>query len=894
MIRRWRAFLVGQAQAMALPAIPCTSGGCVAAGPRLASVDANRGALLNLLFGRLLNGSANAAVADWQALATGSVGVGRLVDALGVAASTTSPLDAQVSVATVLQAAAQAAFADQKSALGLSLQNAASSIGLLSGTVRLGDLLVTDGALGTTQINALELVSGVVQLFNTKNVVSTPAAITVPGLDLGLGGTIAQLTLAAQVVEPPVYACGPTGTTFHTATVRLRLGIDLVSLSLDTGLLAAIPLVNTVSLRLVRLDVYLEVARAEGTLGLVDAIAGAMSVQARPGVADLYLGLIPDATFFNRTRALSAADVTPAPIAALTINGSTVAVRAKASARGQAPSATLLNFTGPYPQTRTAYTQAGFAANLLGSLVGNLTLSLSPSLPLNLDVVVLTTLKGVVAVALVPLLSDVLAVLADPLLETLGVRLGEVDVTAGGTKRACALAGCVYDDANHSGGRDAGEAGTGQTLYAKLVDPARPAGPAAAVAAVDAATCTFSFPAVDATTWQLVVNDSANPAAVTPSVPAGWLATHHPALSTTVTVRGDTAGPRLGLFHGSRVSGQVADDSGTGQGTAHNGVRDGAEAGLAGLAVRAMAGNTVLDTAVTGDAGAYTLWLPASAAAVAVSPTLGGSWVAVGGRAGTTGGGYALATNTLTFTPSAGASTTGADFTAVPASRLDTDGQQTAGPGQAVFLPHTFTAGTAGQLSVSATAAAGGPGWGPTLLHDTACDGRPDATDVPITGSIGVTAGQRVCVLVKLAVPATAGAGTRQALDVLAQLALSQHTLVLDHRRRDVVTVGGSDSGLRLTKSVDRASASSGQLLVYTITYLNQGPGPVTALEIHDGTPAYTTLEAAECGVDTPPGMACSVAALPAVAGRGAVRWAFTGALPSGASGSVRLRVRVD
>ena len=34
-----------------MPAAACTAGGCVAAGPRLASVDSTRGALLNALLG---------------------------------------------------------------------------------------------------------------------------------------------------------------------------------------------------------------------------------------------------------------------------------------------------------------------------------------------------------------------------------------------------------------------------------------------------------------------------------------------------------------------------------------------------------------------------------------------------------------------------------------------------------------------------------------------------------------------------------------------------------------------------------------------------------------------------------------------------------------------------
>lgn len=896
MSRLWRTLLLVIALALAAPAFACTTGGCMAAGPRLASVDSKRGALLDLLVGRLLNSSVHVDAVDWQVLASGSVSLGRFVDALQVSTSPSNALTTGVSLGTLLNAAATAALADQKSSLALSLQNTATALAGVSGTIRLGDLLVTDGALGNTQINVLQLLTGAVQLFNTKNVLLTPTAITVPGLDLGLGGTIAQLTLAAQVIEPPVFACGPTGTTFHTAAIRLKVGIDLVNVSLDTGLLAAIPLVNTVSLSVARLDLLIEVARADGLLGAVDALAGAMTVGVKPGVADIYLGTMSDALFFNRTRAVSAADLTPATIASLTINGGTVAVQAKGSARGQAPSTTNLAFTGPYPQTRTAYTQAGFVANLLGSLIGNLTLSLTPSLPLGLDTVVLTTLKTVFTSGLAPILSNVLAILVDPLLETLGIRLGEVDVTAGGTMKLCALSGCVYADTNHSGSQDGGETGTGQALYAKLVNPAQPAGPAIAVVPVDAGACTFTFPSAQTMTWTVVVNASPSAGVVTAAVPAGWIATHATPLTASVTVVGDMAGPKFGLFNGSKLGGQVFDDSGAGGGAANNVVRDGAEAGLAGLVVRATdaSGSAVLDTATTVDTGAYTLWIPAAATTVKVTPSTNASWVAVGGKAGTTGGSYTVASNTVTFTATAGSSATGVHFAVVPTSRLETDGQQSATPGHAVFLPHAFTAGTAGQLTMSATPAAGGPGWSPTLLRDVGCDGRPDAVDTAITVAIAVTAGQRICVLVKLVVPATANFGERQSLDVAAQLALSNHTLVLDHRRGDVVTVDGADSGLRLTKTVDRSTATTGDVLVYTITYLNQGPVAVQALVVNDFTPAYTTMTSAACGADTPAALVCSVAAQPAAGARGAVRWTFTGSLASGASGSVVLRVKVD
>lgn len=900
MKRLWHAWFLALALLSGAPAFACTTGACVAAGPRIASVDSTRGVLINALLGRLTDSTLSVTALDWNSVAAGSVSLAKTVSALQADLALSTPvtaLNTNTSLAKIVGAAATAATADGKATLAASLGRVALALTPLSGQIKLGDLLTTDGGLGNTTINALQLVTGAVQLYNSKNVLTTPQTVTLAGADLGLLGLkLANLSLAAQVVEPPVYVCGPTGSAFHTATVRIKLGMDLLGVNLDTGLLAAIPLVNTVSLNVNRLDLYLEVARADGTIGAVDAIANLFGVQAKPGLADIYLGIIPDNVFFNRGRALQVSDVTPGNIAALTINGSAVTIKAKAVAKGQTPGASSLQFTGPYPQTLTAYTQAGFVPGLLTSLVNNMTLSMTPTL-LGLETVVLDTLKTIFQLQLVPTLLDLVVSVVDPLLETLGVRLGEVDVTAGGTMNLCSLGGCVYADANHSAAQDSGESGTGQTLYAKLVDPSKPAGPAVAVVPVDTSTGNFSFTGVQAANWTLVVNGDATTAVVAPATPAGWVATHTPALTRPVSMNGDTTGLRLGLYNGSKVSGTVFNDNGAGGGTANNGLKEAGELPVVGGTVKAIDGTSaaLLDTTTTGDAGTYTLWVPATSASVKVTQAAVATWVSTGGSAGTSGGAYVLATDTTTFAHAiAGQTITGMNFADVPASRLETEGQQSAAPGGAVFYPHSFTAGTAGSLTLSTSPTTATPGWGQTVFRDTNCDGTLDAGETQVTAPLTVTADQRVCVLVKVAVPATASQGQKQTLDVAASLALSGHTLVLDHHRTDLTLVGQPNgTGLRLTKTVDLGVAKTGDTLVYTITYLNQGTTPLSGLKVHDMTPAYTVMSAATCGTSPSP-LVCSVAAKPAAGARGAVQWTFTGDLPSGASGTVTFSVVVD
>lgn len=421
----------------------CTGGACVGAGPRLASVNSTRGALLNALMGNLLGSSLNLSVLDWNAIATNDVNLGLVITSLQSQLGVSTPSQVLTTSATgnqILTALIAAANSTGNTTLVSALNNLRSSINGLSGTIMLGDFLnvsVPSGALTGVNINTLDFLTGVIQLYNYRNVVGTPTPVTISGAALGLGVTLTSVQLSAQVVEPPVFRCGGAGTTFHTATIRVKLALDLVDLNPAAGALN-IPLTTSgAAVTLGQIDLYLEVARADGTITAINAVSHAVTMQVTPGVADAYLGAIADSLFWNRARALNATtDLSYGTIGSLTINSTTVAIRAKAYARGQAPFTSTLTFNGPFPQTQTASTSAVFAANLLDSLFTNLTLQLSPSLGV-LDAVLLPLLKPIVTTALTSPLTTVLGSLVDPLLELLGVGLGEADVTVFGYGEYC-------------------------------------------------------------------------------------------------------------------------------------------------------------------------------------------------------------------------------------------------------------------------------------------------------------------------------------------------------------------------------------------------------------------------------------------------------------------------
>lgn len=886
----------------------CQAGACVTMGPRLASVDSTRGALLNALFGNLLGSNLSVSVADWNGLAQGNVNLGAYLNALQSELNVASPsaaLSANATLAQLVSAMAVAAQADGNTATASALTGLQSQVSAVSGTIRLGDLLAVSlpsGALANVQLNALNLVSGMVQLYNHRNVATTPAPVTISGSAIGLGSVVNSVQLYAQVVEPPVYVCGPTGTQLHSAAIRVKLNVDLVDTSPDASALNLLPGVSGASVTIGQVELYVEVARADGVIGTVDALANAVTVQATPGVADVYLGSISDSVFFNRSAVLNAAsDLGYATIGTLTVNATTVNIQAKSHARGQAPFASTLVFNGPFPQTRTASTSATFVANLTDALVANLALSLSPSLGL-LDATILPTLKTIVGGSLTPTLNTLMTGLVDPLLELLGVRLGEVDVTVLGIALSCSISGTVYGDANHNSRLDGAETGAGATLYAKLVQGA---GPASQAVAVNAASGAYSFSGVGAASYSVVIDNNNTLSDVSASAPVGWIGTENPTLTRAVTIaNADITGLNFGLFNGSKVSGLVFKDNGSGGGTANNGAPDGGEGGLSGVALKATdtTGGTTYDSASSDAGGAYVLWIPASAGAATLKivETQPGAYVSTGGSAGTSGGSYDRTADAVSFVNTVGTRYSGVNFADVPDNRFDTDGQQSALPGTVVFYPHNFTAGSGGQVTFGVTGTVASPnvsGWSSVIYRDDNCNGALDAGENPVNAAVVVTADQRICLVVKVFVPVDAPYNAQNTLTLSASFNYTNASpaLTAAQARTDLTGVGTqADAGLKLVKSVDKSTAQPGDSITYTITYTNVGSRPLSQLKIQDATPAYTVFNSALCGA-LPTGItACTVSVQPAAGAAGSITWEFTGSLAAAASGSVTFSVTLQ
>lgn len=374
------------------------------------------------------------------------------------------------------------------------------------------------------------------------------------------------------------------------------------------------------------------------------------------------------------------------------------------------------------------------------------------------------------------------------------------------------------------------------------------------------------------------------------------------------------------------VSGWVLQDNGVGSGTPYDGVKNGTEAGRPGVTVTLGNCNGVsYASAVTDGEGHFSL----STASVPVGPvclveTPLANWVAVSAQVGNTGGSYNATTRTLSFSLAADTSYSGIVFGEVPNSLLVGDGHQNIQAGQSALYGHSFVAGSGGTVvfSTSDQVSQNGGSWNSTVYLDAQCNATLDGADSVLSGAVTVTAGQTVCLLVRVFSPASAPGGSRDQTTLTATETLQPTPqvgpVVRVQTRSDVTTLGASASGsLVLVKEVRKVatcpstgadtlpftagnSAMPGSYLEYRLSFTNQAQGPVTGIQISDTVPAYTGFQSAACDA-LPSGLAsCTLTQQPAVGSTGPLMWQLGDnttapvGLQSGGRGSVVFCVRLS
>ena len=388
---------------------------------------------------------------------------------------------------------------------------------------------------------------------------------------------------------------------------------------------------------------------------------------------------------------------------------------------------------------------------------------------------------------------------------------------------------------------------------------------------------------------------------IAPSIPAGFIGTESGNGTREVIVPNATgiSNQNFGLFNGSLLRGRVFNDNGTGGGTANNGTLDGSETGIGGVQVRLTnaAGGTTFDTATTDAAGNYTLYVPAAqnGQQLRVVESNAANFISTGATVGNTGGTYSRATDATTFTNTTGTTYTNVNFGDVPVNIFTNDGSKNGVPSDIVTYPHVFTAGTAGTVTFSTTNIASPANnlWQNLIYLDSNANGLLDAGEPQITAPIAVTANQQVAIIIKEFVPANAPLGARDVITVSAAFTYANANPALSNTltHTDTTTVT-LETGLVLSKSVNVATAKSGDLITYTITYRNSGGDALNNLVINDTTPAFTVFISQSNGA-LPANLTAVTPTTPAVNSAGALKWTFAGTLAPNASGTVSFTVRL-
>jgi len=212
-------------------------------------------------------------------------------------------------------------------------------------------------------------------------------------------------------------------------------------------------------------------------------------------------------------------------------------------------------------------------------------------------------------------------------------------------------------------------------------------------------------------------------------------------------------------------------------------------------------------------------------------------------------------------------------------------------PGTDVVFPHTLTNLGNGpdDFSLAVTSA---EGW-PVRVHlDADGDGALGGADPLITGPVALVMGETADLLAVVTVPG--GAQVRGITDTVRVAAASLFDGTATDAVIDIIEVRTVGIVVNLIKSVDRPSATIGDILTYTIRYETSGSGSATAFEIVDVIPAATSYLPGTLRLDG--------AALTDSAGDDAGSFELAGNrvvfaigdLSGGDTGTVSFQVRVD
>ena len=129
-----------------------------------------------------------------------------------------------------------------KAAGNMTAANAAYALGTqttaVTGQQTLTSILSGDKSatvLNQSNVNTLDLLSAIVST-NNLNTARPIQTVNTTGGALGLNANLGAITLAVAVMDQAVFVCGPTGSKFYSASLRLRVHAGLANAGLNLNL----------------------------------------------------------------------------------------------------------------------------------------------------------------------------------------------------------------------------------------------------------------------------------------------------------------------------------------------------------------------------------------------------------------------------------------------------------------------------------------------------------------------------------------------------------------------------------------------------------------------------------------------------------------------------------
>lgn len=169
---------------------------------------------------------------------------------------------------------------------------------------------------------------------------------------------------------------------------------------------------------------------------------------------------------------------------------------------------------------------------------------------------------------------------------------------------------------------------------------------------------------------------------------------------------------------------------------------------------------------------------------------------------------------------------------------LEPPGVSATDPGATVTFAHRLRNAGNGVDSFTVTATSRS-GWPVRLYRDANGNGVVDGTDPPVTGPIMLDAGLSAWLLVAADVPGNPA--LRGRTDTLVVTGASLFDPAISDRLINQTQIRTSGIAVALEKSVDRASATIGEILTYTVRFTAEGANRATNVRLADPIPLGTT-----------------------------------------------------